>query len=140
MANTAITKDGGPSRQDMLGVYLNDHLAGATAGSELASRMTRSHRGREEGVPLSRLAVEIAQDRSALLNIMASLGIAVSTIGRVLNHAPTGVTSRVYDKFSYAGEKRRALETWAHKLTSIVAPAPAAVADLAKARAARARV
>jgi hypothetical protein len=77
MTNTAITKDGGPSRQDMLGVYLNDHLAGATAGSELASRMARSHRGREEGVPLSRLAVEIAQDRAALLTIMASLGIAV---------------------------------------------------------------
>ena len=65
----------GPSQQDMLGIYLNDHLAGATAGSELASRMARSHRGREEAVPLSRLAVEIAQDRSALLAIMASLGI-----------------------------------------------------------------
>jgi hypothetical protein len=25
----------GPSRQDMLGVYLDDHLAGSTAGSEL---------------------------------------------------------------------------------------------------------
>jgi hypothetical protein len=57
-----MTNAMGPSRQDMLGVYLNDHLAGATAGSELASRMARSHRGREEAVPLSRLAVEIAPD------------------------------------------------------------------------------
>jgi len=77
MTNPAITKDGGPSRQDMLGVYLNDHLAGATAGSELAGRMARSHQGREDGVPLSRLAVEIAQDRSALLTLMASLGVEV---------------------------------------------------------------
>jgi hypothetical protein len=61
----------------MLGIYLNDHLAGATAGSALARRMARSHRGREEGGPLSRLAVEIAHDRSALLNIMTSLGITV---------------------------------------------------------------
>jgi hypothetical protein len=61
----------------MLGIYLNDHLAGATAGSELAHRMARSHRGREEGGPLSRLAAEIAQDRSVLLSIMASLGVAV---------------------------------------------------------------
>jgi hypothetical protein len=74
MNGTAITT--GPSRHDMLGVYLNDHLAGATAGSELASRMARSHRGEEESGPLSRLAVEIAQDRSALLAIMASLDIS----------------------------------------------------------------
>lgn len=75
MASTAITT--GPSQHDMLGVYLNDHLAGATAGSELASRMARSHRGEEESGSLRRLAVEITQDRSALLAIMASLGISV---------------------------------------------------------------
>jgi hypothetical protein len=77
MTNAAITKDAGPSRQTMLGVYLNDHLAGATAGRELASRMAGSYRGSEEGVPLSRIAVEIAQDRSALLTLMASLGVEV---------------------------------------------------------------
>jgi hypothetical protein len=73
MTRTAVTKDGGPSRRDMLGVHLNDHLAGATAGRELASRMARSHRGREESGPLDRLAAEIAQDRSALLTMKASL-------------------------------------------------------------------
>ncbi len=77
MSRTAIVKDTGPSRHDLLGVYLNDHLAGATAGSELAKRMARSHRGLEEAGPLSRLAAEIEQDRSALLNIMASLGVTV---------------------------------------------------------------
>ena len=77
MTRTAIARNAGPSRDAMLGIYLNDHLAGATAGSELAHRMARSHRGREEAGPLSRIAVEIAQDRSALLNIMASLGVTV---------------------------------------------------------------
>jgi hypothetical protein len=66
-----------PSRSGLLDIYLNDHLAGATAGSELAHRMAGSHRGREEAGPLSRLSAEIAQDRSALLDIMASLGITV---------------------------------------------------------------
>jgi hypothetical protein len=66
-----------PSRSGLLGIYLNDHLAGATAGSELAHRMAGSHRGREEAALLSRLAAEIAQDRSALLDIMASLGVTV---------------------------------------------------------------
>jgi hypothetical protein len=77
MTRTAIGRDSRSSRYGMLGIYLNDHLAGATAGSELARRMVRSHRGREESGPLNRLAAEIAQDRSALLNIMAALGISV---------------------------------------------------------------
>jgi hypothetical protein len=77
MTRTAIAKNTRPSQSGMLGIYLNDHLAGATAGSELAHRMARSHRGREEGGPLGRLAAEIAQDRSALLNIMTSLGVRV---------------------------------------------------------------
>jgi hypothetical protein len=66
-----------PAGNNLLGIYLNDHLTGATLGTELARRMVRSHRGREDSGPLSRLASEIAQDRSTLLNIMASLGVTV---------------------------------------------------------------
>jgi hypothetical protein len=77
MTRIAIVRDASPSRQTMLGIYLNDHLAGATGGSELARRMARSHRDREDGAVLRRLAAEIAQDRSALLTIMASLGVPV---------------------------------------------------------------
>ena len=76
MTRTAISRSTGPSRRGMLGIYLNDHLAGATAGSQLAHRMARSHRGKEEACR-SACAAEIAQDRSALLNIMASLGVTV---------------------------------------------------------------
>ena len=65
------------NRPDVLGIYLNDHLAGATGGAELARRMARSHRGQEESGPLNRIAAEIVQDRSALLAIMDSLGITV---------------------------------------------------------------
>ena len=61
----------------MLGIYLNDHLAGATAGTELAHRMARSHGTGEDRGPLRRLAAEIAQDRATLLDIMATLGIRV---------------------------------------------------------------
>ena len=66
-----------PAGTSLLGIYLNDHLAGATAGTELARRMARSHRGREDSGPLNQLAAEIAQDRSALLTIMATLGVTV---------------------------------------------------------------
>jgi hypothetical protein len=61
----------------MLGIYLNDHLAGATAGTELAHRMARSHGDGKDSGTLRRLAAEIAQDRTASLDIMTALGIKV---------------------------------------------------------------
>jgi hypothetical protein len=67
----------GPSRHVMIGIYLNDHLAGATGGTQLAGRMARSHQDREESSELRAIAAEIERDRAALLDIMAALGVAV---------------------------------------------------------------
>jgi len=61
----------------LLGIYLNDHLAGATGGTELFRRAARHHRGTELGDTLGRLAAEIVEDRGALLDMMAALGIPV---------------------------------------------------------------
>jgi hypothetical protein len=77
MARANITRDVGRFEAGMLGIYLNDHLAGATAGTELAHRMARSHGDEEDSGTLRRLAAEIGQDRAALLDIMAVLGIKV---------------------------------------------------------------
>jgi hypothetical protein len=77
MARSATARDSGQSEVSMLGIYLNDHLAGATAGTELAHRTARSHRDANNGATLRRLAAEIAQDRAALLDIMTALGIRV---------------------------------------------------------------
>jgi hypothetical protein len=67
-----------PVRTDLLGVYLNDHLAGATTGTGLARRMVASAGpGTESARILGELAGEIADDRSSLLKIMSTLGIAV---------------------------------------------------------------
>jgi hypothetical protein len=66
------------ARHDLLGVYLNDHLAGSTSGLELARRMAASAEpGSESATVLRGLVAEIAEDRSALLTIMATLGIPV---------------------------------------------------------------
>jgi hypothetical protein len=66
------------ARKGLLGVYLNDHLAGATTGVGLARRMAASAEpGTESATILSQLAGEIAADRSALVKIMGTLGIAV---------------------------------------------------------------
>ena len=77
MARTGTARDSGQSEVSMLGIYLNDHLAGATAGTELAHRTARSHCDGKNGGTLRRLAAEIGQDRAALLDIMAALGIKV---------------------------------------------------------------
>ncbi|WP_158887178.1 hypothetical protein [Amycolatopsis anabasis] len=60
--------------KQLLGVYLNDHLAGAVAGSELANRLAGAERG-ADGATLNRIADEIAEDRRALLEIMAALEV-----------------------------------------------------------------
>jgi hypothetical protein len=64
----------------LLGIYLNDHLAGATMGLELARRALNENRGSPYGLFLEDLTREIADDRTALLNLMRSLGIAPSRI------------------------------------------------------------
>jgi hypothetical protein len=62
---------------DLLSIYLNDHLAGATGGVELARRLAGSIGRTALGPDLRRLADEIAEDRAALLGIMAALGAPV---------------------------------------------------------------
>jgi hypothetical protein len=66
------------TEQGLLGVYLNDHLAGATVGLELVRRMAGSAEpGSESATILKRLVSEIATDRSALIRFMTTLGIKV---------------------------------------------------------------
>lgn len=77
MSRTRTRTDAGPSRHRMLGIYLNDHLAGATAGLELAHRIARTHQHRPESGDLRTITAQISQDRAALLEIMAALDVPV---------------------------------------------------------------
>ena len=74
-ARTPVRTQG--ARPGLLGIYLNDHLAGATGGVELARRAAGSAAGTEAAGPLQRFAAEVAEDREALLNMMVALGIPV---------------------------------------------------------------
>jgi len=65
------------SRQDLLAIYLNDHLAGATGGVELARRMTVWYPIAGQQATLERLAADIGQDRQVLLGLMAVLGMPI---------------------------------------------------------------
>jgi hypothetical protein len=59
----------------LLGIYLNDHLAGSTAGRELVQRARASNEGTPYAEPLERLAREIAEDRESLIELMRRLGV-----------------------------------------------------------------
>jgi hypothetical protein len=67
----------GDAQFSLLGIYLNDHLAGATAGIELFRRAARAHATSPIGVELQQLAAEVEADRDALRDIMASLAVPV---------------------------------------------------------------
>lgn len=62
----------------LLGIYLNDHLAGSTAGVALIQRTAQAHEGTPAGPVLAKLAKEIAEDREDLLAIMAALEIGIA--------------------------------------------------------------
>lgn len=88
-----------------LAIYLNDHLAGATAGRELARRAASSNAGSDYGIFLEDLATEIEADRDSLLAVMRTLGVGTDRLkvlggwaaekagrlklnGRLLGYAP----------------------------------------------------
>jgi hypothetical protein len=77
MAGTPAVKAARHPGEGLLGIYLNDHLAGATGGVELARRAAAARRGGQTGTELRRFAADVAADRAALLDIMATLGVPV---------------------------------------------------------------
>ena len=59
-----------------LAIYLNDHLAGAALGVELARRLRSSNAGDPEfGEPLARICTEIEADRETLVRLTDRLEI-----------------------------------------------------------------
>jgi hypothetical protein len=97
------TKTARRTEQDLLGVYLNDHLAGATVGLELVRRMAASAEpGAEAAAVVKRLVSEITADGSALVKMMAAMGVKI----------------RGYKVFAaWAGEKAGRLKLNGHMLS-----------------------
>jgi hypothetical protein len=70
-----------PEPDRLLAIYLNDHLAGATLGVELARRLRSSNRGDPEfGEPLARICAEIEADRETLIQLMERLGVGRNAV------------------------------------------------------------
>ncbi|SEO43910.1 hypothetical protein [Trujillonella endophytica] len=73
------TASGGIRHADLLGIYVNDHMAAATGGVELVSRMLSRHRGTAYEPHLEMLLDELREERSAHVSMAGALGIPVRT-------------------------------------------------------------
>ncbi|MGW1208337.1 transaldolase [Streptomyces sp. NPDC002499] len=60
----------------LLAIYLNDHLAGATGGLELARRAAQGQRDGKRADAFSALAKQIEEDRDSLVQIMSDLDVS----------------------------------------------------------------
>jgi hypothetical protein len=61
--------------EKLLAIYLQDHLAGSTAGLELFRRAAGAHKGSPLGDDLEALTLEVTSDQQALVDLMAMLGV-----------------------------------------------------------------
>jgi hypothetical protein len=68
--------------RDLLSIYLNDHLAGAVGGVELAKRALSSNEGTEFEDFLRKLVAEIEQDKSDLERLMDRLEVRQDPVKR----------------------------------------------------------
>jgi hypothetical protein len=63
-----------------LAIYLQDHLAGATAGVNLARRCAARNTGSSAGGVLTEVASEIEADRATLRRLLSHLGVHPSRL------------------------------------------------------------
>jgi hypothetical protein len=80
VAPNVLWTPAGPNLDESMGqrlaIYLNDHLAGATVGVELARRSRASNENDPDfGPPLSEICAEIEEDRETLKTVMDRLGV-----------------------------------------------------------------
>src|SRR4029450_13439675 len=60
---------------ELLGIYLNDHLAGSAAGAELHAQRRDNNKGTELGKLMAALHHDISQDKDALEELMRHLEV-----------------------------------------------------------------
>lgn len=61
-------------------VYLNDHLAGATLGSDLAEQIRNRHEGTPLGEVMRSIAPQVEEDRQTLLDLMERMGTSKNPV------------------------------------------------------------
>ncbi len=90
-AKTQVARPTDSDGHRSLGVYLRDHLGGASAGLALARRCRRGEHDAPSASILAGIEAQILEDRESLRALMARLGVSESrlkkAIGRVAAEA-----------------------------------------------------
>lgn len=117
---------------------IGDRFVLTTTGLAPAGNYTEHKRKLDALLPPGMPEWRLHDLRRTVASGMARLGINLPVIERVINHASgsfAGIVG-VYQRHSFADEKRRALDTWAAFVVALVSDSPRQnVVDLAKARA-----
>ncbi|MGH4009470.1 MAG: hypothetical protein ACRDTH_15190 [Pseudonocardiaceae bacterium] len=94
-----------------LEIYLNDHLAGAATGSELANRLSSEYADTRFGPFLAELTRDIEQDKATLEGLMERLGIPQSPIKQVSGWTTEKITRlKLSDTMTGDRDLKRLLE------------------------------
>ena len=102
---------------DLLGVYLNDHLAGAAAGTELSEKLRDNNQGTELGTFMAALHRDIEQDRATLEELMGLLEIERHRVKQAAGWVLEKLTRlRLNPALSGSADLTRMLETEALSL------------------------
>ncbi|MGQ0715771.1 MAG: hypothetical protein ACT4NP_00415 [Pseudonocardiales bacterium] len=92
-----------------LETYLNDHLAGANTGTELANKISSEYEKTTFGPFLAELAREIEQDKATLEGLMQRLGIALSPSKQVAGWITEKITRLKMSETMTGGEDLKCL-------------------------------
>jgi uncharacterized protein YoaH (UPF0181 family) len=97
---------------ELLGVYLNDHLAGSAAGVELAEKLASTNEGTPFGTAVAAVAEEIREDRETLKGLIERLAIGKSPVKQAAGWVFEKVTRlRFNQQLTGSEELTRLLET-----------------------------
>ena len=93
------------------GIYLDDHLAGATAGVELAEKLRSSNQGTALGTALAGLVQDIRQDRATLEELMERLDVHKNPVKQVVGWVSEKLTRlRLNERLTGDADLTRLLE------------------------------
>ncbi len=67
-------------QHQLLDIYLDDHLAGATAGAQRATRLAEAESDSVDGAALADFARDVEADLAALTTVMEALGVEPSRL------------------------------------------------------------
>jgi len=128
----------------LLSIYLEDHVAGATAGSQRAARLADAEADTKDAHVLATFAADVAKDLDALLALMKTLGVepnrlkagvasvaekvgALKLNGRVFERSPLSTIVELEAMQMAVRGKRSLWETLQAAMTS---PRPAELDEL----------